>query len=136
MRKRTLCTKSVTVAFNHPALLASGDDGAAVDVNIGSALPPGAILVGHRIKITDPFVGAGVSTLTLKAGFTGDDNGVFEAVDIMGDAAGEYRATPGTAMGGPAGTKQLLLNIDPDNSAGLDELTAGSVKVDVLYTSV
>jgi hypothetical protein len=36
-------------------------------------------------------------------------------------------------MGGPAGEKPLVANCDPDAAAGLDELTAGSVTIDVLY---
>lgn len=125
--------KSVTIAYNHASLVAEGDDGDAVDIAVGSALPAGAVLVGHRYTITSPFAGAGVASLALKVGFAGDTDGVFESVDIFGDAAGEYRGVPGTAMGGPAGGKQLLANLDPDNAAGLDELTGGSVTIDVFY---
>lgn len=125
--------KTLTVPFNHAQLLAEGDDGDAVDINVGTALPDNAVLIGARYKITIPFVGAGLATLTMMVGFAGDTNGVIEAVDILGDAAAEYRGVPGTAMGGPAGLKQLVANFDPDGAAGLDELTAGSVKIDVFY---
>jgi hypothetical protein len=125
--------KSVTIPFDLAAFLASGDDGADVDVNVGTALPAGAMLLGARYTIATPFAGAGVSTLTMIVGFAGDANGVIEAVDIFGDAAGEYRGVPGTAMGGPAGSKQLVANFDPDASAGLDELTAGDLTIDVFY---
>lgn len=129
-----LQSKSVTVPFNHASFLAEGDDGDAVDINVGTALPAGAVLLAARYTITIPFVGAGLASLTMMVGFAGDTNGVIEAVDILGDAAAEYRGVPGTAMGGPAGSKQLVANFDPDAAAGLDELTAGSVKIDVFYT--
>lgn len=124
---------SVTVAYDHASFAASGVDGADVDINVGDALPAGAVLLGARYTIATPFAGAGVATLTMMVGFSGDTNGCIEAVDIFGDSAGEYRGTPGTAMGGPAGSKQLVANFDPDAAAGLDELTAGSVTIDVLY---
>lgn len=125
--------KSVTVPFDLAAFAAESDDGDAVDVNVGTALPAGAMLLGARYTISDVFAGAGVTTLTMMVGFSGDTNGVIEAVDIFGDAAGEYRGVPGTAMGGPAGGKQLVANFDPDSSAALDELTAGEVTIDVFY---
>jgi len=123
--------KTVTVAFDDFTATA---DGADEDINVGTALPAGAMLLASKYEITTPFVGAGVATLTMKVGFSGDTDGVTEAVDILGDAAAEYRGTPGTAMGGPAGSKQLVANFDPDNAGGLDELTAGSVTITVLYT--
>jgi hypothetical protein len=125
--------KSVTIAFDHASFLAEGDDGDAVDIAVGTALPAGAMLLAARYTINTPFAGAGLATLTMMVGFAGDTNGVIEAVDILGDTAGEYKGTPGTAMLGPAGAKQLLANFDPDAAAGLDELTAGSVTIDVFY---
>lgn len=129
----TLQKKTVTIPYDLAAFVAEGDDGDAVDVNVGTALPADAILVAARYEITTPFAGAGLATLTMMVGFAGDTNGVIEAVDILGDAAAEYRGVPGTAMGGPAPLKQLVANFDPDASAGLDELTAGSVTIDVYY---
>lgn len=125
--------KTVTIAYNHASFLAEGDDGDAVDVNVGTALPAGAMLLGARYTIGQVFAGAGLATLTMKVGFSGDTDGVIEAVDVLGDATAEYRGVPGTAMGGPAGGKQLVANFDPDNAAGIDELTAGSVTIDVFY---
>jgi hypothetical protein len=125
--------KSVTIAYDHATFSGSGDDGVDQDINVGTALPAGAVLFGARYTIATPFAGTGVTTLTMIVGFAGDTNGVIEAVDIFGDAAGEYRGTPGTAMGGPAGSKQLVANFDPDSAAGLDELTAGALTIDVFY---
>ncbi len=130
LESTTIQKKSVTVLFGD---LIDGDDGDAQDVNVGTALPAGAVLLAARYTINEAFAGAGVATLTMMVGFSGDTNGCIEAVDILSDAAAEYRGTPGTAMGGPAGSKQLVANFDPDASAGLDELTAGSVTIDVLY---
>ncbi len=127
-------TKTVTVDFDNAAFLAESDDGDSVNVNVGTALPAGAVLLGARYEILTPFVGAGLATLTMMVGFDTDTNGAIEAVDILGDAAAVYDGVEGTAIGGPAGGKQLLANFDPDNAAGLDELTAGSVKITVLYT--
>lgn len=128
-----LLKKSVTIPFNHASFLAEGDDGDAVDINVGSALPDGAVLVGRRYTIVTPFAGAGLATLTMMVGFAGDTNGVIEAVDVLSDVAGEYAGVAGTAMGGPAGGKQLVANFDPDAAAGLDELTAGELTIDVFY---
>lgn len=130
----TILKKTLTVPFNHATLLAEGDDGDAVDINVGTALPAGAFLVASRYQVTTPFVGAGLATLTMKVGYAGDVDGVIEAVDILGDAAAQYGGVQGTAMGPQlASAKQLVANFDPDNAAGLDELTAGSVTIDVYY---
>lgn len=128
-----IAKKTVTIPYNHASFTAEGDDGDAVDINVGTALPAGAVLLGARYTIGTVFAGSGVASLTMKVGFTGDTDGVIEAVDIFGDATGEYRGVAGTAMNGPAGGKQLVANFDPDNAAGLDELTAGSVTIDVFY---
>ncbi len=125
--------KTVTIAFDHASFAAESDDGDAVDIAVGTALPAGAFLLAAGYTIGTAFAGAGVATLTMKVGFVGDDNGVIEAIDIFADAAAEYKGVPGTAMYGPAGGKALLANFDPDSSAGLDELTAGSITITVLY---
>ncbi len=125
--------KSVTVLYTD---LVDGDDGDAQDVNVGTALPAGAFVVAAKYTINTPFAGAGVATLTMIVGKSGDTNGVIEAVDILGDAAGQYQGTLGTMMvNGPSlqSEVQLVANFDPDASAGLDELTAGSVTIDVFY---
>ncbi len=132
----TLQKKTVTVPFDHASFAAESDDGDAVNINVGTALPAGAILVGARYTITDPFVGAGLATLTMIVGKSGDTNGVIEAVDILGDTAGQYQGTLGTMMvNGPSlqSEVQLVANFDPDGSAALDELTAGEVVIDVYY---
>ncbi len=125
--------KSVTVLYSD---LIDGDDGDAQDVNVGTALPAGAIVLGARYTINEVFAGAGVATLTMIVGKSGDANGVIEAVDIFGDAAAQYQGTLGTMMtSGPSlqSEEQIVANFDPDASAGLDELTAGSVTIDVYY---
>ncbi len=128
-----LLSKTVTI---DELDLIDGDDGDAEDHNIGTALPDGAVLIAARYKINEVFAGVGVASLTMIVGFSGDTNGVIEAVDIFGDATGEYRGVPGTAMGGPAGGKQLVANFDPDASAGLDELSAGNITIEVFYVVV
>jgi hypothetical protein len=127
-------SKTVTIPYDLAAFAAESDDGDAVNVNVGTALPAGAMLLAAKYEITEVFAGAGVTTLTMIVGFSGDTNGVIEAVDVFGDATGEYKGTPGTAMLGPAGEKQLIANFDPDSSAALDELTAGEIVITVLYT--
>ena len=92
--------------------------------------------MGARYTISEPFAGAGVTTLTMIVGKSGDANGVIEAVDIFGDSAGQYQGTLGTMMvNGPSlqSEVQLVANFDPDSSAALDELTAGEVTIDVYY---
>lgn len=127
----TLQKKSVTIDYTDFTATADGVD---ENVNIGTALPAGAILVGAKYTINTPFVGAGLATLTMIAGYSGDTNGVFEAVDILGDSAAMYGGTLGTAMGPQlADAKQLVANFDPDNAGGLDELTAGNITIDVYY---
>lgn len=132
----TLQKRTVTVPYNHAAFLAESDDGEAVDINVGTALPVGAIVVAARYTINEVFAGEGVATLTMIVGKSGDTNGVIEAVDIFGDATGQYQGTLGTMMvNGPSlqSEVQLVANFDPDSSAGLDELTAGEVTIDVYY---
>ncbi len=132
----TLQKRSVTVSFDDAAFLAESDDGDAVDVNVGAALPAGAVIVGSRYTIVTPFAGAGLATLTMIVGKSGDTNGLIEAVDVLGDAAGQYQGVIGTMMtSGPSlqSEVQIVANFDPDASAALDELTAGSLTIDVYY---
>ncbi len=123
--------KSVTVLYTDFTATA---DGAAEDINVGTALPAGAVLLGSRFTINTPFAGAGVATLTMIVGHSADTDAALTTSDILGDAAAEYGGLlQGAGIGGPAGSKQLVANFDPDNAGGLDELTAGSVTIDVLY---
>lgn len=126
--------KTVTIPFNHAALVAESDDGDAVAINVGTALPANAVVVAARFKILGTFVGAGLASLALVVGHAGDTDAFIETSDILGDAIGEYGAgLRGVGVGTAAGGKQIIATLDPDNAAGLDELTAGSVKVDVFY---
>ncbi len=129
----TLQKKTLTQLYS--AFTATADN-TPEDVNVGTVLPAGAILVGARYTINTPFAGVGVATLTLTVGKSGDTNGVIEAVDIQGDAAGQYQGVLGTMMvNGPSlqTAVQLVANFAPDASGGLDELTAGSITIDVYY---
>ena len=126
----TLAKKTVTVLYTTFTATADGVD---ENENVGTALPAGAFLVGSKYTINTPFVGAGVATLTMIVGMSGDTNGVIEAVDILGDAAAQYSGVQGTSMQTLQSGTQLVANFDPDNASGLDELTAGSVTIDVYY---
>jgi len=127
----TIQKRTVTVDYTDFTATADGVD---ESINVGAALPANAVLVAAKYTINTPFAGAGVATLTMIVGYSGDTNGVFEAVDIFGDSAANYGGTLGTAMGPAlADSKQLVANFDPDSSAGLDELTAGNITIDVYY---
>ncbi len=129
----SILKKSVTVLYSDFTATA---DNTPEDISVGTALPAGAILLGARYTINTPFAGVGVATLTMIVGKSGDANGVIEAVDIQGDAAAQYQGTLGTMMvNGPSlqSAVQLVANFAPDAAGGLDELTAGSVTIDVYY---
>ncbi len=124
--------KTVTIAYDHADFLASGSDGVEAAIDIGTDLPANAIVIAHRVKVTTPFAGVGLATLKLDVGGT-DDDALVAAYDILDLAAGQYAGTAGVHPTGPMTAQQLVATFDPDASAGLDELTAGELTIDVYY---
>jgi len=130
--------KRLTLAFDNAALLATsgGSNGDAATVNIDTALPNNARVIGVDMHTLTPFTGGGVTTVTAHVGSSGDIDALAKNADLLTAAVdgGPSAMAPGIrpnkffASGG-----QLILTIAPDGSHKLSDLTAGSVIIDVLY---
>lgn len=123
-----------TVTIGH-ADLTDDVDGEAQVVPIGTALPSNARIVGVSIHGT-PFSGGSVASVTCKIGTSGDDDAIVASADLMtAFVDGECSAfTWGIAPHKLfAAGAQLNATLTPDGAHDLEDLTAGSVVVDVLY---
>ena len=121
--------KSLPVVFGDLSVA-----GHSKQLNLGTALPANARIVGYESKLTTPFTGGGMSSLVVKVGSAADDDAIIVATDWFAPAVDGQAAT--TAVGiAPnkhfvAGT-QLLLTATGDQN--LNGLTAGAGQLDVLY---
>jgi hypothetical protein len=126
--------KTVTVG---QADLTAAVNGLAQAINIGTALPSNARIVGVDMRSYTPFTGGGASAVALDVGTSGDVDALVDGADALAAAVDGGPATmpPGVrpnktfASGG-----QLIATFTPDGGATLLALTAGSIVIDVLYT--
>jgi hypothetical protein len=117
--------------------LMAATNGLAATLNIGSVLPPDAVVDGHSVLVSAYFTGGGATTVTLQVGAAG----------ILGDIGAGHNllstttlnkwlqlATPGVQAVGPAyGGLQLIATITPDVGHQMKLLTAGAGKIRVYY---
>lgn len=128
-----LLTKTATIG---EAALTDAVAGEAQAINIGTALPANALVMGVRATLTTQFTGGAVSAVVLDVGYAGSTESVMKDLDVFGSVAAGAQYTDGsTAKPKPvaASAKQLIATFTPDGGHALSALTAGSVKVDVFY---
>jgi hypothetical protein len=135
----TIQKKTVTVAYNNAALTATSGsaNGTAASVDIDTALPANARIVGVDMRSLTPFTGGSVASVSVDVGSSGDVNAIVAAADVQTAAVDGGPATMPLGVR-PwktyASSTQLVATFTPDASHKLSSLTAGSVVIDVLYT--
>jgi hypothetical protein len=112
--------------------------GEAQALNIGAALPAGAVVFGARVTLTTQFTGGSASAVVLDVGWSGATESVMKDFDAFGSTASGAQYSKGASAGTgtppiPAGGKQLIATFTPDGSHTLAGLTAGSAVVDVFF---
>lgn len=100
-------------------------------VNLGAALPTGAVILARDLVVNTQF--AGQSDLTIKIGGT-DDDGIVASTDLDALAAGNYQGTSGAnPTGGSYGGQQLTATFAATNLASL---SAGSLTIKIWYAVI
>lgn len=116
--------------------------GEAQAVNIGSALPAGAIVLAHEVKLDTLFAGGSISMVKLDIGGTEAKSlvGQFNVHDTSAGAPGtgvwspgyEHLTTHATHAQGTYGGQQLVATFTP-TADSLSHLTAGDLTIRVWY---
>mgnify|MGYP001610441311 CR=1 len=126
--------KTLTVAHGD---LTEGGVGATQAINLDTALPANARIIGRTLKLATPFTGGAVASCAVDIGTAGDPDAIVDGADVF------TAAVDGQASTDPSGIApnkhfaaggQLLATFIPDAGHTLLELTAGSIVIDVLYT--
>lgn len=133
----TLQKKTVTVT---DADLTGGVDGTADTINVGTALPAGAMVVAVLLTLDTQFTGGGAAAETVDVGWSGALEALVKDFDAFGSTAGGAEYSKGASAGtllpnGPvaASGKQILATFTPDGSTKGTDFTAGSLTIDVFY---
>ncbi len=129
----TVSKKTVTVGH---ADLTEPNDNTPQAISIGTALPANARIVGVDIHDLTVFTGGSTSAVTVDIGTAGDIDALIDGADLQTTAVDGGPATmpqgirPNKffAAGG-----QLIATFLTDSGHDLEDLTAGSVIIDVLY---
>jgi hypothetical protein len=124
-----LSTRTATIGF---ADLTDNVDGEAQSINVGAALPTGAVVVAAEVHLATPFSGGSVATLAIDVGGT-DLDAIIDGVDGLG-SAGYYSTPAGVKPTGTYSGQQLKATFTPDGGHDVEDLTAGSCTVTVWYT--
>lgn len=135
----TIQKKTVTIAFDNAALTATSGsaNGTAATVNISTALPANARIVGVDLNTYTPFTGGSVSAVALDIGSSGDIDALVDGADLFAAAVDGGPSTRPTGIRPNkiyATATQLIATLTPDAGHKLSALTAGSVVIDVIYT--
>ncbi len=112
-------------------------------ITLTEELPAQAIVLARWITVNTLFTGGGVASVAVDVGWSGggaDPNGWYAAENVFAGALG-IRNVPGTTGarldGGAADVETLpraiTVTFDPDAAHALEDLTAGSLSVNVIY---
>lgn len=121
----------VTQTIGH-ADLTQASNGVAQSINLGRVLPADAFILGRTIRDVTPFSGGGVTAVGMDIGGT-DADAIVAGEDVLGGGSGDRQGTSGANPNGKFGGQQIAARFTPDASHNLDQLTAGSVTIDVLF---
>lgn len=100
-------------------------------VNIGTALPANAVVLGHEIVVNVQGVLAG-NDLSIKVGGT-DDDAIVASTDLDALAAGSYQGTLGVHPRGSFASQQLVATFA---ASDLASLSAGNWTFNVWYITL
>lgn len=111
-------------------------DGEAQAITVGT-LPTGAVVLFSTITLTTQFTGGSVSAVAVDLGWSGSTEILMKDFDALGSAAsGAVYDTGATAVAylpRLASAKTILATFTPDGGHDVEDLTAGSLTVDVYY---
>lgn len=125
-----ILTKTVTITH---ADLTSAVNGTAQAINIGTALPTNALVVGCKSKLNTAFSGGSVSACHVDVGGT-DIDGIIAQQDVFTGASTAATDLPaGVKPQGLYSAQQLVATFTPDGSHTLLALSAGSITITVYY---
>lgn len=120
-----------TVTVGHADLTAAALTEA---VNIGTALPANARILGVAIKLATPFSGGGASAVSVDIGSSGDADAIVDGANLFAAAVDGQASTQPVGIAPSkhfATATQLTATFISDvNVVGL---TAGAVTIDVIY---
>lgn len=113
--------------------LTNAVNGTAQTIDIGT-LPIGAFVLHSAFKLTTQFTGGGLASVGMIIGDSGDDDRIITTADVFGGATGNYvGGTKGVYAGPYAAATVLQAKFTPDGGHNLNQATAGSVTVDIVY---
>lgn len=125
----------LAVAINATAFDALGNTDTSETIDLGTALPANARILGVNIKLTTPFTGGGNAAVTLDVGSSGDPDALVDGADLFAAAVDGLASTVPRGIAPSkhfATSTQLTGTFVAD--VGLKELTAGAGTVEVLYS--
>lgn len=105
-------------------------------VNLGNALPVGAVVLGVSVEVTEVPVGTSLTNLAIDVGDSDDDDCHVDALEVFASrSAGDRLEKPGSRTAGGDSGSQLVATFT-SSGANLDVLTAGQIDVCVIYQVV
>jgi len=121
-----------TVTVGH-ADLTDAVNGEAQVLNVGTALPANAVVLGHDVFVTTLFSGGSVSAVTVDIGGT-DADAIVDGMDVFtGAATGALTGTAGVHPRGKFSSQQLTATFLPDGGHTLLALSAGALTITVWF---
>jgi hypothetical protein len=118
--------------------LTESSDGVAQAINIGSALPANAFVLGTDVLLTTQFTGGSATEVDLDIGVSGAIKSLLGDLDVLASTASGAHYNIGDAVGtrvnGYFGGSQLIATFTPDGSHDLADLDAGDLTITILYT--
>lgn len=117
----------LSTTIGHADLTASAVSQA---INLGSALPTGAYVIGHTMTLTTAFSGGSAGSVTVDIGGT-DADAIVDGADVFTGAASPKAGTAGINPTGKFSGQQLTATFVSD--VNVVALTAGSLTIDILY---
>jgi hypothetical protein len=129
-RRAKARVRIATVVITH-ADLVDADNGDDISIPL-LTLPPNAFLLNVDLEVVTQFSGGSIATLTLDVGRSTDTDSVISNFDAL-SVAGRYAGAAGVHPRGNYSEEALVANFDPDASHNLTGLTAGEMKIHVLY---
>jgi hypothetical protein len=128
-------TQSVSIQIQHSDLT-DAVAGEAQLVDIGSALPVNAVVLGHEVNVATLFSGGSASAVKLDVGGT-TATAIVNQMDVFtGAATGALSPRTGAHAQGKFSAQQLKAKFTPDGSHTLDGLTAGDLTITIWYVVV
>ena len=126
----SLAKKTVTVGH---ADLTDAVNGEAQVINIDTALPANAVVLGHEVNVGTLFSGGGASAVKLDIGGT-DADAIVSQMDVFtGAATDALSPRTGAHAQGKFSSEQLVATFTPDAGHTLNDLTAGSLVITIWY---